>query len=157
MEDLPVSIRDSGLPTVRRPTGGGAVLHRPGEVAYSIAAGIGRIVPLRDLPVRLHAELKEALGPLVPGGFHRFALCPASKKEPATLCFSEPVCGDLLYEGRKVAGSALRVWRDGFLLQGSLQGFPVPWAPLIQALIQAADAVLSERCAEARSCAEGEI
>ena len=45
----------------------------------------------------------------------------------ALFCFSAPVCGDLLYKGQKVAGSALRAWRECVLIQGSIQNLPVSW------------------------------
>jgi hypothetical protein len=54
-----------------------------------------------------------------------------------SLCFETPVCGDLLYRGRKVAGSALRAWREGLLIQGSIQGLPIRPDDLIDSLDQA--------------------
>lgn len=138
IEDLPSQLRDSGLPMVHRPTGGGAVVHQPGEVTYAVAAQGGGVGRVRDFPQQLHSELKRILGmPL--------EICPPQGKGPVTVCFSQPVCGDLLYQGKKIAGSALRAWRDGFLLQGSLQGFPIPSDRLLTTLVQAVRITLVEK------------
>jgi lipoate-protein ligase A len=61
-------------------------------------------------------------------------------------CFANPVCADVMIDGRKVAGAAQRRTRRGLLHQGSIQG------------VDAANG-LAERFAQALStnCAEREI
>jgi lipoyl(octanoyl) transferase len=112
------------LPVVRRPTGGGAVLHTLDEVTYALALSRSP-VPLRDLPGAFHRIAREIL--VREGGLSPEDLTVAGPgfQGPFSLCFNAPVCGDLLYKGAKAAGSALRAWKDGLLIQGSLQGLPV--------------------------------
>lgn len=148
------------LSIVRRPTGGGAVVHRTeGELTYALALplpelspvpdtestgyragsrylvpGTGYQVPVRGLPGALHGALRDLL---VEEGLFRpeeLTVAEGNCRGPFTLCFEAPVCGDLLYKGRKVAGSALRVWRDGLLIQGSIQGLPVEYNRLVEML-----------------------
>ena len=45
---------------------------------------------------------------------------------PGAACFQSPALNDILLDGRKICGGALRRGRDGLLYQGSLHGnFPV--------------------------------
>ena len=131
---------NSLIPVVRRPTGGGIVEHHPQELTYSVA------VPRGFLPegtrwngwaVRIHSELKGYLEERFPGLRGRLSLSRGGRRGPVRHCFSDPVEGDLLFKERKVAGSALRVWKNAALLQGSLQGFPVPAEALAEALLAA--------------------
>ncbi len=146
--------RPAGLDLVRRPTGGGAVVHR-GDICYSIvlplghplaAGGIGR--SYQRLARGLVAVL-EALGlpPLAvagePGPWRRRAWC-----------FDAAAPYELTLGGRKLVGNA-QARRDGALLQqGSIRLAPEPeeasgatslqeavgrhasWDELAQALIQ---------------------
>ena len=144
LEDLPPSLGSDALPIVRRPTGGGAVLHRPDELTYALA--LPRFpLPLRErvgvrglnqLPGLIHQFLRDELvrRGLVPPEDLR--IVSADSNGPATLCFSSPVCGDLLYRGKKVCGCALRVWRDGLLIQGTIQGLPVRESDLREILVE---------------------
>ena len=139
-EDLPASLSTGGLPFVRRPTGGGAVLHRMDELTYALAASrkfLPAAGPLREIPVLLHRCLRDwAVGQgWVSAG--DLSLVESDPSGPAPLCFEAPAWGDLLFRGRKVAGAALRVWKEEFLLQGSLQGFPVRRDHLRHGLIAA--------------------
>ena len=129
------------LPVVRRPTGGGAVVHQIEELTYAwalprtLAQGYR---PLADLPGRLHQHLRPLL--VDQANFHLDAtrIAEADSPGPHTFCFSAPMRGDLLYQGRKVGGTALRAWRSGILIQGSIQGFPVEFDLLAKLLTQAA-------------------
>jgi len=130
LDDLPAGLLTGEIAVVRRPTGGGAVLHTLDEVTYALALpqpipGTAYPVPLRDLPGEFHRRLREIL--VRDGGLSSEDLTVAGPgfQGPFSLCFSAPVCGDLLYKGKKVAGSALRAWKDGVLVQGSLQGLPL--------------------------------
>ena len=130
LDDLPAGLLTGEISVVRRPTGGGAVLHRTDEVTYALALpqpvpGTAYPVPLRNLPGAFHRNLRDRL--VREGGLSPEDLTVAGPgfRGPFSLCFDAPVCGDLLYRGKKVAGSALRVWKDGLLIQGSLQGLPL--------------------------------
>ncbi len=112
--------RAAGIPVVRRPTGGRAVLHHR-ELTYSVGAryegpfasgGIlevyGRVAgALAAGLARLGVEAAEA-------GRHPGA-SPGSPN-----CFAAPSQRELTWGGRKLCGSAQRREREGFLQHGSL-------------------------------------
>ena len=143
-QDLPADLTARGWPLVRRPTGGGAVLHRLDEVTYALAISSRQIpagVPLRRIPCLLHGTLRDLLIREGIVSAEELRIVPAGAAGPAPLCFSAPMEGDLLYRGVKVAGAALRVWRDALLLQGSLQGLPLEFIVISGLLVQAAEIV----------------
>ena len=148
LEDLPQDLLAKGLPIVHRPTGGGAVLHHADEFTYALAlprSAFHNRLRLTELPVHVHRELKEQLQArgILPVDALEFV--ERDSGPPSTLCFEAPVRGDLLYRGRKVAGSALRVWRDGLLIQGSIQKLPVAREVLLDSLGAVIRRLLSAR------------
>ncbi|HHT9126273.1 MAG TPA: lipoate--protein ligase family protein [Candidatus Brocadiia bacterium] len=129
----PLLIEGKGtIDIVRRPTGGGVVLHGT-DLTYSVATGLPRgFAPRNDNSSRnliplfyrhmgqamieglrllgINANLKSAVG----AGFK-----PASTQNPGlSLCAQTPVGADVLVEGIKVAGCAARRFGDTLLLQG---------------------------------------
>ena len=149
--DLPESMLRRGLPLVRRPTGGGAVSHRADEFTYAFAARKEDLppgLPLREIACYLHRRLRETAekrGWIVAG---EITLCGGDPSGPAPVCFSAPAHGDLIHRGVKVAGAALRVWKDRVLVQGSIQGIPLRRDQLVEAF---------KKTAEKGFNAEGEI
>jgi lipoate-protein ligase A len=103
-----------GLAVVRRPTGGRSILHHR-EVTYSVTAPVAGLGSLRESYVRINRLLLHGLATLgvrvlVSAGDGR---SPRPTEAP---CFEVPVAGELMIDGRKLAGSAQ--WReDGALLQ----------------------------------------
>lgn len=104
-----------GIGVVRRPTGGRALLHHR-EVTYSVTA------PWSDSSSSLAAVYGRINGLLLDGlamlGVHASLAGPAGRSvQPTALpCFAEPARGEIVLDGRKLAGSAQ--WRDdGALLQ----------------------------------------
>jgi len=144
--DLPEGLLRKGWPVVIRPTGGGAVEHSPEELTYAVAAPRSMLpsgLRLNRISERLHAQFRSLLVESGLFSSQALELVQADFPGPTTLCFSAPVRGDLAYRGKKVAGSALRVWRDAVLIQGSIQGLPVPREQLLEPLSAAVQRTFS--------------
>lgn len=107
-------IRSLGIDTVRRPTGGRALLHDR-EVTYSVTAPAVAGVALRESYERINVLLLAALARLGVGA--SVAEPEAPTPQPNDLpCFAAPSRGELISDGRKLVGSAQ--WREaGALLQ----------------------------------------
>ena len=111
---------------VRRWTGGGTVPHGD-DLTYSLvtpateaAAALGPSA----IYAALHAAIRDALREQ--GKTAQLATEGTPKVSEA--CFANPVCNDLLLDGRKIAGAAQRRTRGGFLHQGSIQLPDLPLA-----------------------------
>jgi len=106
--------RELGIDLVRRPTGGGAVLHDQ-EVTYSVVlppAVAGRRP--RETYLRISLALLRGLDRL--GVRAGFAPAGSHRKSAGPSCFARASDFEVLVDGRKVVGSA-QVWRSGSLLQ----------------------------------------
>jgi lipoyl(octanoyl) transferase len=102
-----------GISVVRRPTGGRALLHHR-EITYSVTAPVAGLA-LAAAYRRVNALLLDALSSL---GVPASVASPTARSRPPTAlpCFAEPATGEIIVNGRKLAGSAQ--WRDdGALLQ----------------------------------------
>ena len=117
-------LRRSGLPIVRRMTGGGAIVHA-NEVTYSLHLPLDHPL-LRDLSIEesyhvLHGPIVEglrALGvPLAPRS--EDPTSPPPEASPL-LCFQRVSSLDLVVAGRKLVGSAQRRIRGRLLQHGSI-------------------------------------
>ena len=98
-----------GLDIVRRPTGGRMILHHR-ELTYSFT------LPAADRPRAIYGQLNQILAATL----ERLGVpvTIATEGAPTTTgpCFAAPSPGELIYEGRKIAGSAQ--WREnGVVLQ----------------------------------------
>jgi len=99
----------SGLPFVRRPTGGGSVYHNKLGFTYSIvyretsgAVPKGTAASYRHIHEAVAAALKEL-------GVEAELYSPVSKgRKPFGACFASPVESDVVSTGKKVAGAAQR-------------------------------------------------
>ena len=96
-------IERRGIAVVRRPTGGRAVWHEH-EVTYAVAAPITLFGSLRQGYCVIHERLAFALRSL--GVDATLAARPAEPNHVTGPCFSTPVGGEVLANGRKVIGSA---------------------------------------------------
>jgi lipoate-protein ligase A len=108
------ALEQRGISVVRRPTGGRALIHHR-EVTYSVTAPTTVEESARSTYAAINALLVAALTSL---GVRASLATPAEPaRAPTSLpCFVEPAAGELVLDGRKLAGSAQ--WRDdGALLQ----------------------------------------
>lgn len=107
-------------PLIRRPTGGGVVLHDEAEWTYSLT------FPPTHPVWQLKAE--ESYRCVHEWVRHAFEvcgvateLCPETRATGPGQCFVGAEKCDLLFNGQKIAGAAQRRNRDGLLIQGSVQ------------------------------------
>jgi lipoate-protein ligase A len=114
-------LNNAGIPFVRRPTGGRALLHGL-ELTYSFSAGTGEgafsgglLESYRKLSSALSLALR-ALGLDTEARLHRQH--PRAPRSP--LCFQSTSYGEITVEGRKVVGSAQKRWQTAMLQQGSM-------------------------------------
>ncbi|MCI0683260.1 MAG: lipoate--protein ligase family protein [Gemmataceae bacterium] len=119
------------LPWVRRPTGGGTLVHDR-EVTYALALppqsgwqAEGRWI------VRMHDMVRAALGGL---GARQLRLVEELRPSGAGLCFQQHSFGDLLSDGSKVAGSAQRKHRQALLQHGGILLAQSPHTPFLPGL-----------------------
>ncbi|HWC73738.1 MAG TPA: hypothetical protein VG454_07350 [Gemmatimonadales bacterium] len=116
-------IESTGIPVVRRPTGGQAVLHQH-ELTYAVVAPVSRFGSLRAAYAEIHSRLATALrrlgvdavlAPRPP------RLAPAGGPRPRpNSCFADSVGGEILVNGRKLVGSAQVRRGTAFLQHGSI-------------------------------------
>lgn len=128
-------------PTVRRVTGGGAIVHDR-EVTYSLTLPLThRQSPPHYWYGLVHAAWVATLGQ---HGVHA-ELCPAvaADREQEFLCFQRRSAGDLLLDGWKIGGSAQRRRRQALLQHGSLLLKQSPAAPELPGVQQLADVDLT--------------
>ncbi len=119
----------ASLPFVRRPSGGGALVHDR-EVTYALALPPGPPWQGRlSWLCRMHAILARALDRL---GV-KAASCGRPGAEPfaGLLCFQHVTPGDLLIGAAKVAGSAQRRQRGALMQHGALLLETSPHAPVL--------------------------
>jgi lipoyl(octanoyl) transferase len=125
--------RDNGIPVVHRPSGGRAVFHAH-EVTYALASNDPALFPLADIQssylliaralkaglARLGVDCRLSGGvDLSPETLLRFAL-PLKNPALKLPCFTSSSRHELLFEGRKIAGSAQRRLKRSFLQHGSI-------------------------------------
>jgi lipoate-protein ligase A len=116
---------------VRRWTGGGIVPHGH-DLTYSLvlpaseAASYGSATSLYDM---IHSALQCALlgsGKEVQlfclGEASRISGAAREEGNNSKFCFAQPVRGDVMLDGRKIAGASQRRTHRGILQQGSIQG-----------------------------------
>jgi lipoate-protein ligase A len=107
----------AGIDAVRRPTGGRVLLHDR-EVTYSVTAPIADDESLRTSYARINALLISALRAL--GARVEPAAKSLARRPGGAPCFAEPAAGELVFDGRKLVGSAQVRDRGALLQHGSI-------------------------------------
>jgi lipoate-protein ligase A len=120
----PHSVRKSdpqlqSLPFVRRPSGGGSLIHDQ-ELTYAIALPAGNLwQPFGQSWIcRMHEFIAESLRLI--GIKPQSVPCGQEKKFGDVLCFQHQTAGDLILNGHKIVGSAQRKQRGALLQHGAI-------------------------------------
>ena len=127
-----------GVPLVRRPTGGRAVLHGD-DLTYAVIAPTG-LPPFEGGILPVYKALAEVFTHFLRGlGLEPRAKEYAGREQAAlasAICFATPAAFEMLVDGRKLIGSAQRMRQRAFLQHGSL---PLrPQFALLEALFHGA-------------------
>jgi lipoate-protein ligase A len=110
-------IRELGLDTVRRPSGGRAVWHCR-ELTYAVATPVQRLGALQAAYLEIHRMLAAALKEL---GMAASLAVPAGPSPlDAGACFARAAGGEVMVAGRKIVGSAQLRRGDALLQHGSI-------------------------------------
>ncbi|MGB9822176.1 lipoate--protein ligase family protein [Thermodesulfovibrio sp.] len=108
----------SGIPVIRRPTGGKGILHYD-DITYSFSCR-------KEGKFRGNLfQTYEILSHLFAKAFNLTGIHVEFKKEKRTvnkssLCFARSSFGELCFKNVKIIGSAQKRWVDGFLQQGTI-------------------------------------
>jgi lipoate-protein ligase A len=123
---------------VRRWTGGGIVFHGE-DLTYSIVIPVGNPA-FCESSMSIYEKIHYALcDVLVEAGRAAVLATETGVNDPGHNCFANPMCSDVIMNGRKIAGAAQRRTRHGLLQQGSIQGIDVANA-LVQRFAEALSA-----------------
>jgi lipoate-protein ligase A len=107
---------------VRRPTGGGIVFHETDLTFSFLFHSPGVYFEPGKTYDRLHSAISAEYARLgIPFGLLTEKTRDYSVNDPVMDCFSKPVDKDILYNGKKVLGGALRKLGDYMLYQASFQ------------------------------------
>ena len=118
-----VQKRFKNIPVVKRPTGGGLVLHG-NDLTFSLSIKTPNSFLPGDVKasyLKINEVLIDGLRELFPG--LDFADCkslPKAGQKGERICFEQPCCYDLMLDGKKVAGSSQRRQAGTLLHQSTL-------------------------------------
>lgn len=152
--ELQAGGRFQGLASVRRLSGGGAILHHK-ELTYSCC--LPTVHPLAGEPTRLYDELHRQICTAFAGlGIELAPRGETAGDDKPFLCFARGDRRDLVLKGFKVVGSAQRRRRGAVLQHGSILLQRSPFLPEFPGLLDLARTPLDEgrlRRQLARQCA----
>lgn len=114
-----------GIPVVRRPTGGRAVLHDR-ELTYSFSSRTDRAPFAKGL-----LDSYKKIGSALRLALDKSGITAEARKERergpvlagSPLCYRSSSLGEILADRRKLIGSAQKRWSDGLLQQGAIPYF----------------------------------
>jgi lipoate-protein ligase A len=118
-----VAAAGCAIPAVtRRPTGGGIVFHEADLTFSFIFPSPGAFFEPGKTYDRLHSAIRAEYARLgVPFDLLSEKTKDYAVNDPVMNCFAKPVNLDILYNGKKVLGGALRKFGDHMLYQASFQ------------------------------------
>lgn len=112
--------RESGIPVVRRPTGGRAILHDD-ELTYSFSVRTDNEIfsrGLLDSYRKISSAINLALS--LTGLLPELKLTRDAAYSRSPLCFQSASYGEISVSKKKITGSAQKRWPDGLLQQGTV-------------------------------------
>ena len=118
----PAALAALGVPWVRRPTGGRALLHLPDELTYAFAAPPGFERGVRNAYLRVMGCIRTALAAFVPLDPAPTGPLPREPRAPRLPCHAVSTGHEITAGGRKLVAGAQRWRRGAFLQHGS-----IPW------------------------------
>jgi len=108
--------RDFPVDVVKRPTGGGALLHG-WDISFSVA-------DVKEMwgksPKKIYLRLMGLLKESLEGLGISFGISNYEGSYREYFCIFQPTFGEITHMGRKLVACAMRVGKRGFLLHGSL-------------------------------------
>lgn len=126
-EELDLALCETlGFDVVVRPTGGGIVFHNTDEVSYSIVTAIDNpILPKGLIPSykKISEAVVYALKKL--GIDASISSKLVECQQSIGLCFSYPAEYEIVYDGKKIVGSAQKRGKKTLLQQGSIFMTPI--------------------------------
>jgi lipoate-protein ligase A len=131
--------RLSGLPIVRRQTGGGAIVHDH-DLTYALALPPGPAQKDANWMCRMHDIIRTTLGSR---GAAATSGCGQESGRDAFLCFEHHTPGDVILGENKIVGSAQRRRAGGLLQHGSILLGASLFAPYLHGLREIADVAIT--------------
>lgn len=118
----PEALATSGIPWVRRPTGGRALLHLPDELTYAFAAPRGWAPGVRAAYLQVMGSIWRALSRFVRLDPPPAGALPRDTASPRLPCHAVATGHEITARGHKLVAGAQRWRRGAFLQHGS-----IPW------------------------------
>ena len=118
----PAALATLGIPWVRRPTGGRALLHLPDELTYAFAAPGGLAPGVRAAYFRVMGSIWTALAGFVRLDPMPTGSLPRDTAAPRLPCHAVATGHEITVRGQKLVAGAQRWRRGAFLQHGS-----IPW------------------------------
>jgi len=118
----PEALATLGVPWVRRPTGGRALLHLPDELTYAFAAPRGWASGVRTAYFRVMGSIWSALARFVQLDPPPAGALPRDTASPRLPCHAVATGHEITARGHKLVAGAQRWRRGAFLQHGS-----IPW------------------------------
>lgn len=112
------SCRSHGVEVVKRPTGGGIVLHNSHEITYSIVSQKSWI-PFKDM-MDTYIYISEAIVDGIRSLGIDAEISNRRQKGFTRYCYLFPSSHEIVYKGKKLVGSAQKRGRRALLQQGSI-------------------------------------